>query len=244
MSLSLDVDINASTPLIKICGVTTADDARMVAGSGADWIGLNFHPGSKRYVAPDRAPVLVAAMAGLAEPVGLFVDRLPVEIVRESERAGVRIVQLHGDEPAETVRDLKRDGYQVIRAFRLADRASLDRLEAWLVQAAEIDGSPDAVLIDAFVPGQQGGTGHPIATEVLDHLAARLNTSRFLSTHHEADGHVPRLILAGGLTPENVAEAVDRVRPWMVDVASGVESSPGRKDRDRVLRFIRAVRSA
>jgi phosphoribosylanthranilate isomerase len=239
----LDSVIHAPIPLIKICGVTTADDARMVAGSGADWIGLNFHPGSKRYIAPDRAPGLVAARAGLAEPVGLFVDRLPAEIARESERAGVQIVQLHGDEPAETVRDLKRDGYQVIRAFRLADRASLDRMEAWLVYAAEIDGLPDAVLVDAFVPGQPGGTGHAIATEVLDHLADRLNTSPFLATHHEAIAQVPRLILAGGLTPENVAEAATRVRPWMVDVASGVESSPGRKDRDRVLQFIRAARS-
>lgn len=245
MCLPLDAVINASAPLIKICGVTTSDDARMVAGSGADWIGINFHPASKRYVPPDRAPGLVAAMAGLAEPVGLFVDRLPAEIVRESERAGVQIVQLHGEEPAETVRDLKRDGYQVIRAFRLADRASVDRLEAWLVHAAQLDGLPDAVLVDAFVPGQQGGTGHAIATDVLDHLADRLNTSPFLATHHETvEGAAPRLILAGGLTPATVAEAVVRVRPWMVDVASGVESSPGRKDRDLVSAFIRAARSA
>lgn len=224
--------------------MTTSDDARMVAGSGADWIGINFHPASKRFVPPDRAPGLVAAMAGLSEPVGLFVDRLPAEIVRESERAGVQIVQLHGDEPAETVRDLKRDGYQVIRAFRLADRASIDRLEAWLLHAAQVGGLPDAVLVDAFVPGQQGGTGHAIATDVLDHLADRLNASPFLATHHEAGDHAPRLILAGGLTPENVAAAVARVRPWMVDVASGVESSPGRKDRDLVASFIRATRSA
>ena len=228
-------------PLIKICGVTTPDDARMVAAAGADWVGLNFHPASKRYVPPDLAPGLVAAIAGHAQPVGLFVDRPVAEVVATLERADIRIVQLHGDEPAEDVRDLRRDGYRVVRAFRLGDPAAIDRLDAWLLHAEAIGGTPEAVLVDAFVPGQPGGTGRVIADDVLDALADRLKTASFLARHAEADP-APKLILAGGLAPGNVAGLVARVRPWMVDVAGGVESSPGRKDPATVEAFVRAVR--
>lgn len=231
-------------PLIKICGVCSIDDARMVSAAGADWIGLNFHPASKRYIPPDQAPGLVAAMAGLSEPVGLFVDRSAAEIRRESERAGIQIVQLHGDEPAETVRDLRRDGYQVIRAFRLGNREAVDRLESWLEHACRIDGMPEHILVDAFVPGQEGGTGHAIADEVLDRLVDRLSSAPWIGSREGSDETDPSLILAGGLTPENVAGLAARVRPWMVDVASGVESSPGMKDRDLVSAFVRATRMA
>lgn len=231
-------------PLIKICGVCTMDDARMVSAAGADWIGINFHPASKRYVPPDQAPGLVAAMAGLSEPVGLFVDRLPSDIRRESERAGIQIVQLHGDEPAEAVRDLRRDGYQVIRAFRLGDREAVDRMESWLLHAAQVGGMPESILIDAFVPGQAGGTGHAIADNVLSLLGDRLRSAPWIATNDGPDGPTPTLILAGGLTPENVAGLVAKVRPWMVDVASGVETSPGMKDRDLVSAFVRATRMA
>jgi phosphoribosylanthranilate isomerase len=213
----------------------------MVAEAGADWIGINFHPASKRYVPPDRAAGLVAEIAGQAEGVGLFVDRTVDDIVEVLERSDLRIAQLHGEEPAEDVRDLLRHGYRVVRAFRLGDRSAIDRMEAWLLHASKIGGMPEAVLVDAFVPGQLGGTGHAIADEVLGVLVDRLNGTSSLSGHAEA-GSAPRLILAGGLTPENVASLAEKSRPWMVDVASGVESSPGRKDPNRVADFIRAVR--
>nr|WP_233578387.1 phosphoribosylanthranilate isomerase [Tautonia sociabilis] len=222
--------------------MTTPDDARMVAEAGADWIGINFHPPSKRFVPPERAAGLVAAIAGRSEAVGLFVNRPVAEVVAASERAGLTIVQLHGDEPAEDVRDLIAAGYRVVRAFRLGDRSAIDRMEAWLIHAEAIGAAPEAVLVDAFVPGQEGGTGHGIGGEVLDALVERWNVASVLARHAEPSP-APKRILAGGLTPGTVAGLVRRVRPWMVDVASGVESSPGRKDPEAVRAFINAVRS-
>ena len=163
-----------------------------------------------------------------------------------ADRAGLRVVQLHGDEPAEAVRDLRRDGYRVVRAFRLADRPAIDRMTAWLLHAEQVGGVPEAVLVDAHVPGLAGGTGARIATEVLGMLADRLHEAPFLASHEGPDRPgtaTPGVILAGGLTPENVAEAAAQVRPWMVDVASGVESSPGRKDPARVAAFLAAAHS-
>ncbi|QDV32875.1 phosphoribosylanthranilate isomerase [Tautonia plasticadhaerens] len=239
----LTISLFIQSPLlVKICGVTTTDDARMVAEAGADWIGVNFHPASKRFVPPELAPELVAAIAGLAEPVGLFVDRPVAEVAETLDRAGIRIAQLHGDEPAEDVRDLRLLGYRVVRAFRLGGRDAVDRMAAWLRHASRIGGEPEAVLVDAFVPGQAGGTGHAIAGEVLDALADRPRPAPARSGHPPADP-APKLILAGGLTPANVADLAARIGPWMVDVASGVESSPGLKDPAKVAAFVRAARS-
>ena len=207
---------------VKVCGVTTVADALATAAAGADWIGLNFHPGSKRRVGLDEAAAIVAALPPSTEAVGLFVDRPPAEVAEVAARVGLRIVQLHGDEPPEDLLALRH--LRVVRAFRLADSGSIAAMQAYLSVAEALGRPPDAVLIDAFVAGQPGGTGRSIADAVLDGLPP-----------------LPRLILAGGLTPENVAERVARVRPWMVDVAGGVEREPGRKDPARVAAFIRAT---
>lgn len=210
---------------IKVCGLTSVAEALACVAAGADWIGLNFHPRSPRRIDPVLAAEIVAALPVDARAVGLFVDRPPGEVARVAEQVGLSIVQLHGQEP---LADLLALGHlTIIRAFRLGDAAAVARLEQTLHQAEALGRAPDAVLIDADVAGLAGGTGRSIPLEVLDGLPV-----------------LPRLILAGGLTPENVAERVARVRPWMVDVASGVESSPGRKDPERVAAFVRAARSA
>lgn len=213
--------------LVKVCGLTSPADALACAEAGADWIGLNFHPDSPRFVSIALAAEIVAALPTSCKAVGLFVNRPSAEVADVSAQIGVATVQLHGDEPVEILAELAH--FQVVRAFRLGDRSAIERMSEFL-RLAHVRGVPPfAILIDGHVAGQAGGTGRAIAGDLLDELPP-------LSLR--------RLILAGGLTPENVAERVNRVRPWMVDVASGVETSPGRKDLDRVAAFIRAVRGA
>lgn len=210
---------------VKICGVTDPDDARAIEAAGADWIGLNFYPPSPRYVDPDRAAAILEALADRARAVGLFVGRPASEVRDTARRFGLQNVQLHGDETPETVAEL--DGLTVIKAFRLRDAGSLRELQAFLETCQDLGRLPDVVLVDAHVPGIPGGTGQSIALDLLDRLPA-----------------LPKLALAGGLTPENVADRVRAVRPWMVDVAGGVESSPGRKDHNQVAAFIAAAQGA
>ena len=215
---------------VKICGLTEVDQALACASAGADWIGLNFHPASPRSISVDRGAEIVAALAGLAEPVGLFVNRPIQEVVEVAAKTGLRTIQFHGDESPEYLRELEpitaSRNLKIIRAFRLGDAASVDRMIAYLDRAEELGCSPYGILVDAHVPGQAGGTGRSITREVLDRLLDH-----------------PRLILAGGLDPSNVADRVAIVRPWMVDIASGVESSPGVKDLGKVAAFVAAVKA-
>lgn len=210
---------------IKICGLTRVDEAQSAAQLGADWLGLNFHATSPRSIDEATAEAIVAGLPATTQPVGLFVNRPPAEVAAIAARLGLSIVQLHGDEPPEDLAELGQ--FQIIRAFRLADLASLARMEAYLERAERLGSTPYAVLVDAYAAGARGGTGKAIAADLIDQLP-----------------RLPRLILAGGLNPENVAERVARVRPWMVDVSSGVESAPGRKDPERVAAFIRAALEA
>jgi phosphoribosylanthranilate isomerase len=210
---------------IKICGLTQVDEAVACLSAGADWIGLNFHAHSPRFVTLARGAEIVAALPSPSRAVGLFVDRPASEVADVAAAVGLSVVQLHGNEPPEYLRAL--DHLWIIKAFRLGRAADVGAMSDYLVQAGQIGRMPDAVLIDAQVDGLVGGTGTLVADALLPLLPA-----------------FPRLILAGGLTPENVAERLLRVRPWMADVASGVESSPGRKDLAKVRSFIHAARSA
>jgi phosphoribosylanthranilate isomerase len=207
---------------IKICGLTRVDDALMVAEAGANWIGLNFYPPSPRFIEPAIAREIVRALPESATPVGLFVNSPPDEIADLSARLGLEIIQLHGQEPPEDLRKLSH--LTIIRAFRLHDVHSIDEMITYLKRAAELGRMPDAILVDGFVADSPGGTGVAIAEHLLGLLPS-----------------VPRLILAGGLNPGNVADRVRKVRPWMVDVASGVESTPGRKDPAKVKAFIESA---
>ena len=200
--------------LVKICGVTTAKDAAMAAEMGADAIGVNFWPGSKRYVDPgDASPILAAIPAGILK-VGVFVNEAVEEVRRKIDLLGLDRVQLHGDEPAADYAEL--DPARLIRAVRVRDAASFAAASVW---------NPALWLYDAFVDGYGGG-GVPAPWTLIAQDARR------------------PFLLAGGLTPDNVAAAIQATRPDGVDVASGVERSPGLKDPAKVAAFIAAARAA
>lgn len=209
---------------VKVCGITRVEDAIACAALGVDWIGINFHPGSPRFVRPEVAAEIIAALPAPVRAVGVFVDRLPSEVAMVARQLGLRIVQLHGQEPPEDLLALKH--LELVRAFGLDRPAAWDGVREYLGRCVTLGRLPDAVLLDSLVAGRSGGTGATVADDVLDHLPP-----------------VPRLILAGGLTSENVAERVARAQPWMVDVASGVESAPGVKDAARIAAFVKAARS-
>jgi phosphoribosylanthranilate isomerase len=209
---------------IKICGVTTVESALDAVRAGADAIGLNFYPKSPRAVSESMACDILASLPPFVEPVMLSVDE-PWEtaLARRARLPGVRTIQRHDLEPCLPGAEIRW-----IPAFGIRHAGSLDAIRTLLHRCrAYNDPLPAAILVDASVPGQLGGTGQTLPWEVLDSF----------------DVGLP-LILAGGLTPENVGAAVKRVRPFAVDVASGVESRPGIKDFDRMRRFALAVRNA
>ena len=216
--------------LVKVCGVTDVANALACIEAGADYLGLNFHPPSPRSISIEQAAKLATALGSQAELVGLFVDR-PISEVASILRLipALGTIQLHGSEDIaylKSCRDLPTRPL-IIRAFRLKTAEDVAGMTAYLELAAQHQSSPDAILVDALVDGQLGGTGHSIPFGLLGEL----------SNH-------PRLILAGGLTSSNVADRVRRARWRMVDVASGVESSPGWKDPQEVAAFVRSARVA
>ena len=218
---------------VKICGVTTLADAAAAVDAGADALGLNFYSGSKRYVSRETAGEIPKVVAGKVLLVGVFVNPSAAEVAETVEAVGFDAIQLHGDEPAGFVSELRSDRRvaerPVIRAFRFG-RHGPSHMEEY-VQRCVAAGTPvSAALIDAYVAGDYGGSGTPIDWKAFRELRPRL-------------GNLP-LILAGGLTPENVEQAIAAAAPDGVDVASGVESSPGRKDPDKVRKFVANARRA
>ena len=215
---------------IKICGVTTVDDALAVARSGADAVGLNFYPKSPRYLQTPEARQIVDALPAGIVKVGLFVNALAEEVCETFDRLGLDLIQLHGDEPPHFLAEL--GGRPVMRAFRLGP-AGLEAVGRYLRECRDRGGMPQLILIDAHVKGVYGGSG-----QVADWQ--QLTTYRPI----RPDEPIPPLVLAGGLTPENVAEAIRTVHPAAVDTASGVESRPGRKSEALVRQFVEAARAA
>jgi phosphoribosylanthranilate isomerase len=212
---------------IKICGITCVEDARMVAAAGADAIGLNFFPMSPRYVSPERAQSIVDALPSGVLRVGLFVNAPSWEVNVTFDRLRLDLIQLHGDEPPEFVPEL--EGRPFIRAFRFT-ASDLERVAGYLEACRRLECLPRLCLMDSFKKDQYGGTG-----QVADWSG--------LGQYPLEDWHPP-MVLAGGLTPENVGQAIQAVRPQAVDTASGVESSPGHKDPERVRRFVQAAQAA
>lgn len=197
---------------MKICGLRSVEDALHAVACGADAIGLNLHPPSRRYVTPQIAAEIAQSVR--VEVVLVVVDLTEDALARLVDRVGPTTVQLHGREPSGYGAWL---GLPILRAFR----AEPDVLRAIVASGAS------RFLLDAAVDGEAGGTGKRVNTG-LARAAAGLG----------------ELVLAGGLTPDNVAEAIAAVRPWGVDVASGVESAPGVKDREKIRRFVAAARRA
>ncbi|MFL5822821.1 MAG: phosphoribosylanthranilate isomerase [Solirubrobacteraceae bacterium] len=207
----------SSVPKIKFCGVTSLADAERAVSAGAWAVGLVFWPGSPRLCAPDSAAEIAQALKRRAEVVGVFFNQPLDEVVARADAAQLTMLQLHGDEgPSFCAEAARRTGCRVIKAVRVRSGADIQALSPF---------HTDFHLLDSHVTGVPGGTGETFSWE----LAAAHPRS------------VP-LILSGGLTPQNVADAIATTRPHAVDVASGVESSPGKKDPEKLSAFAQAVR--
>lgn len=197
---------------VKVCGITSEDDALLAVAMGADAVGFVFAP-SRRKVTPQTARDIARRIPSEILTIGVFRDERPERVVEVVNNAGLRGAQLHGRETLSEVRYVRQRLPLVIQAFAAGDAAL----------AAAANGPADVLLIDSPGPG---------SGRVFDWSLA------------EGAPSGVRLMLAGGLTPDNVAAAIERVRPWGVDVASGVEASPGRKDPRKVRRFVEAAKAA
>jgi phosphoribosylanthranilate isomerase len=205
---------------VKICGIRSVDDARLAVEAGADAVGFVFWPMSPRRVDVDAAAAIGRELPPFVLRVGVFVDASVDEMTVAADRAGLDLLQLHGDEPPEALAGAPR---RVLKAVRVGRRFAVQ-------DALRYVGHVAGVLVDTRLPGETalpGGTGVPFDWTLIRGLRDQ----------------VPFLMLAGGLSPDNVAEAVRAVRPHAVDVSSGVEAVPGRKDPAKVRAFVKAVRA-
>ncbi len=198
---------------IKICGITRAEDAVTAVQAGADALGFVFYPPSPRYVEVEQAANIIRDLPPFITSVALFVNADRETIARVVGETGIDLIQFHGNECPDYCAE---HGRPWIKAVRMKDDVNLDKVAADYADAR-------ALLLDAYRPGVPGGTGEAFDWERIPrHLAGRI-------------------VLAGGLTPENVTRAIRQVHPWAVDVSGGVEAEKGIKDPDRIQRFIRGV---
>ena len=200
---------------VKICGITSVADALAAAGAGADMIGLMFYEGSPRHVTVAQAAEISRALPPFVLRVGVFVNPDETLVTRAIAECGLSLLQFHGDEDSDFCTQF---GLMSMKALRVRDAESLNLMENY---------HTDAFLLDAYSQAGLGGTGEKFNWD----LAVA------------AQKYGKPIFLAGGLTPENVADAVQQVRPFAVDVSSGVESAPGKKDAAKVRAFIAAVKS-
>jgi phosphoribosylanthranilate isomerase len=204
---------------VKICGITRPADARLAADLGAWALGMVFWPGSPRVCAIGDAEAIGAEFRRRLQLTGVFVNATLDEVAATADRCGLTLVQLHGDEgPAYCREAARRTGCRVMKAVRVRDAAQVRDLQRF---------HTDFHLLDAYSPRTPGGTGETFAWELV--------------REHGAD---PSVVLSGGLTPENVGEAIAAARPFAVDTASGTEAEPGRKDPAKLKAFFRAVEAA
>jgi len=202
---------------IKICGITNLADGLAAVDAGADALGFNFYQPSPRYIAPSAAREIVEQLPAEVLTVGVFVNEGPQTVMSIANEAGIKALQLHGDESPQYCRDLGSDFY-VVKTLGVSDTFDANQLQAYSV---------DAIMLDTKDNRLHGGTGR-----VFDWSVARA-----------ASQLVPQLYLAGGLSPENVAEAVASVRPYAVDACSALEDRPGIKNHERMRAFVETVRS-
>jgi len=201
--------------LVKVCGITNTTDARAAAESGADAVGLVFAP-SPRRVGVEEARVISAALPDGVLKVGVFVNAAPEEVLRIAREVGLDYAQLHGDEGPEVVAAVRDGGLPVIKALRVRDADSLEDLERY---------EADLYLLDAYSASARGGTGERFDWSLAKTLVGRGN-----------------IVVSGGLGPENVGEAVVAFEPYGVDASSSLEDEPGKKNGERVRRFIGAAK--
>lgn len=201
--------------LVKICGITNLEDAMVAIEAGADALGFNFYPRSPRYVSSETVAEIVKQLPGEILKVGVFVNEPSPEIKKIASESGINAIQLHGDESNTYCRELSE--FFVIKTFAVGPH-----FEPESVQLYEVGG----VMLDASHKELRGGTGCRVDLDVAKAVGKLTD----------------KLFLAGGLSPSNVAEAVVKVQPYTVDVCSSIESTPGRKDRELVWRFVNQVR--
>lgn len=201
--------------LVKICGITNLADARASIEAGADALGFNFYRPSPRYISPASAREIISQLPKSVQTVGVFVDEELQSVLRIVTETGLSAVQLHGDESPDYCRQL---GHKyVIKAFGAVDGFDPKDAEAYQV---------DAIMLDTKDDLLRGGTGRVFDWAIAQH------TNKF----------IPKLFLAGGLSPKNVAEAIITVRPYAVDACSSLEDTPGKKNYERMRAFVRAAR--
>jgi phosphoribosylanthranilate isomerase len=203
---------------VKICGITNWTDARCAVEAGVQFLGFNFYRPSPRYIQPAAARQIIRRLPERIEAVGVFVNETEAKMLAIARRVGLDYLQLHGEELPEQVARLKRK-IPVIKAVRVRDSFRPEQLDSF--------GQASAILLDAFDPRRHGGTG-----------------KRFNWSLARGSNGVRRIFLAGGLTPENVAEAIRIAHPYAVDVCSGVEARPGQKDPARIVALMAAVKTA
>jgi len=202
---------------IKICGITNVHDALAAVAAGADALGFNFYKPSPRYVTPQTAREIVAKLPVSVLTVGVFVNEESQSVRNIANEANVAALQLHGDESPEYCRELGKDRY-VIKTFAVANDFDVQRIRLYRVEA---------IMLDTKHNSLRGGTGR-----VFDWSVAK-----------EVNDFVPKLFLAGGLSPENIEEAVATVRPYAIDACSALEDAPGRKNHERMRAFVEIARS-
>jgi phosphoribosylanthranilate isomerase len=200
---------------VKICGITTVEDALAAVEAGADALGFMFYEPSPRHLTIPAAAQIIGELPPFVTTVGVFVNPTGEQVRKTMAECRIGALQFHGDETPEFCRQF---GLKAIKAFRVRDEASLQEMTKY---------RSEAWLLDSYVPGKLGGTGAQFNWQIAG-KAAKLNQT---------------IILAGGLTPHNVAQAVREVRPYGVDVSSGVESVPGKKDHGKVRAFVQAARA-
>ena len=205
---------NISDIKIKICGITNIEDARAASDLGADALGFIFYKDSKRYVAPETVKDIISELPLFITKVGVFVKSDLNEILSIKEKTGIDIAQLHGDETPEFCRSIP---FKVIKVIRVKDKSDLGQVAQY---------SDQDILFDTYSDKEYGGTGESFNWEILKDLSLSRN-----------------IILSGGLSPDNVLDAVKIVRPYAVDVSSGVESEPGKKDHKKIKQFIEAIKN-
>jgi phosphoribosylanthranilate isomerase len=201
--------------LVKICGITNIDDALAAVAAGADALGFNFYKPSPRYISPQSAREIIEQLPSSILTVGVFVNEESASHI--AAEAGVAALQLHGDESPSYCRELATDRY-VIKTLAVSNDFDIDVIKSYEVEAIMLDTSDNKL---------RGGTG-----KTFDWSLAR-----------EVSRMVPKLFLAGGLSPENIEEAIATVRPYAVDACSALEDQPGKKNHERMRAFIKAVRS-
>lgn len=201
---------------IKICGITSPEDALTAVEAGADALGFVFYKESPRHIFPEEAARIINLLPPFVQAVGLFVNEAPEIVNKISRNCRLGLVQLHGDETPDYCKMIEQ---RVMKAFRIRSLTCLDPITDYRLSGC---------LLDAYSPAAFGGTGKRFNWEIACEAMIR--------------GH--RIVLAGGLTPDNVAEAIRQVKPYAVDVSSGVEVAPGKKDVDKVREFIRNAKEA